>query len=150
MNPVRSSPLYGMVCWWPFDVADIPGGWVICDGENGTPDMRGFLAIGARAGFDSGAILGSSEHTHRGGGMTSVESDNHQHNLSGDTAGPGPGSFDLTDIGGAVQEYSVHTHAFSVVTDDQSQTHHHRYRRKLTDPADSKQLSRETIFIMKT
>lgn len=33
-----STPV-GMVALW-FDVANIPTGWVVCDGTNGTPDMR--------------------------------------------------------------------------------------------------------------
>lgn len=150
MNPVRSSPLYGMVCWWPFDVADIPGGWVICDGTNGTPDMRDVLAIGARDGYDSGAILGSAEHTHRGTGSTGNASDHHTHNIYFIFGSPPAGSFNAVDIGGSISKYSEHIHELAEVTDIESPTHRHRYRRKYTDPADSKQLSRETIFIMKT
>lgn len=36
----------GVVVTWPGLSVDIPRGWAICDGTNGTPDIRGrFISI---------------------------------------------------------------------------------------------------------
>ncbi|GAH94439.1 unnamed protein product, partial [marine sediment metagenome] len=37
----------GMILIWSGSVASIPGGWQICDGTNGTPDLRNKFIIGA-------------------------------------------------------------------------------------------------------
>ena len=37
-------PVGGIVAWWQ---EDIPDGWVLCDGNNGTPDLRGWFVVGA-------------------------------------------------------------------------------------------------------
>jgi hypothetical protein len=36
----RSSPLKDIICLWTGLIADIPEGWQICDGSNGSPDLR--------------------------------------------------------------------------------------------------------------
>ena len=43
----RIIPVGGVV-FWPRPVATIPTGWQLCDGTNGTPDMRDRFPIGAR------------------------------------------------------------------------------------------------------
>lgn len=54
----------GVIAMWGGLVANIPSGWVLCDGNNGTPDLRGLFIKGAVAGSDPGATGGSSTHTH--------------------------------------------------------------------------------------
>ena len=44
--------------------ATAPSGWAICDGTNGTPDLRGKFVVGANAAGNVGASLGSNTHTH--------------------------------------------------------------------------------------
>lgn len=39
-------------------------GWAICDGTNGTPDLRDQFVRGASANCDSGATGGSDTHSH--------------------------------------------------------------------------------------
>lgn len=36
-----------MILIWSGAVVDIPAGWALCDGNNGTPDLRGKFLIGA-------------------------------------------------------------------------------------------------------
>ena len=59
---------------WNSTIASIPSGWVMCDGSNGTPDLRDRYIIGAKQD-DSGVaktnIAGSLEQT---GGASSVTS----------------------------------------------------------------------------
>lgn len=45
----------GIICFWDQPLADIPTGWQLCDGTNGTPDMRSVFPKGAAAGADPGA-----------------------------------------------------------------------------------------------
>jgi hypothetical protein len=41
-----------------------PAGWLLCDGNNGTVDLRGYFVIGATSSGNIGAIAGSDNHTH--------------------------------------------------------------------------------------
>lgn len=36
-----------MIVIWAGAIVDIPAGWVLCDGNNNTPDLRGKVVIGA-------------------------------------------------------------------------------------------------------
>lgn len=53
----------GTMCWWYGDASEVPAGWHICDGTNGTLDMRGRVAIGTAA---ASADIGKSIHTSSG------------------------------------------------------------------------------------
>lgn len=52
---------------WSGAVDTIPQGWTLCDGENGTPDLRGKFVVGANDRFahgsstDLGENVGQSE-----------------------------------------------------------------------------------------
>ena len=48
----------GMILMWSGSVTEIPRGWALCDGTNGTPDLRGKFVLGANA--ETGQALGSS------------------------------------------------------------------------------------------
>lgn len=39
---------------WSGAVVDIPAGWALCDGNNGTPDLRDKLVIGAGGSLNPG------------------------------------------------------------------------------------------------
>jgi hypothetical protein len=41
--------LKGMIVMWSGTIGSIPEGWKICDGQNGTPDLRSRFVIGASA-----------------------------------------------------------------------------------------------------
>jgi len=66
-----------MILLWSGAIVNIPSGFVICDGNNDTPDLRNQFVIGAG---DSYAVDGS------GGNLT------HSHTIdSSGTAAPGEG-----------------------------------------------------------
>ena len=67
----------GAITLWYSSVGSIPPGWALCDGNNGTPDLRDKFTIGAGVGFAVGAEGGSATHTHDG------TTDGHSHNLAG-------------------------------------------------------------------
>lgn len=42
----REIPL-GMIMLWSGSIVDIPAGWALCNGQNGTPDLRDKFVLGA-------------------------------------------------------------------------------------------------------
>jgi microcystin-dependent protein len=93
--PTDSVYINGMIMLWSGSVVSIPTGWSLCDGTNGTPDLRGRFIVGAggayapaaTGGAATDAITTSSEgaHTHSGAtGGTSLTVDQmpaHTHNV---------------------------------------------------------------------
>jgi hypothetical protein len=71
-------PIPGAMAMWSGNTADIPRGWVLADGSDGTIDMSGFFVMGASSPDDVGVEGGSTEHTHSvgsdGGGWTGSNS----------------------------------------------------------------------------
>ena len=65
---------------WSGSIADIPTGWQLCDGTNGTPDLRDRFVIGA--GSNDYAV-GTT------GGYTDTTLPSHAHNWSGNTTANG-------------------------------------------------------------
>jgi hypothetical protein len=51
-----------MIAVWPDSPDTPPSGWVVCNGENGTPDLRGMLIMGAVVG--AGEQGGTETHDH--------------------------------------------------------------------------------------
>ena len=49
---------------WAGTVASIPAGFALCDGQNGTPDLRDRFVRGAAAGQNPGATGGAATHSH--------------------------------------------------------------------------------------
>ncbi|SCW29981.1 phage tail protein [Ancylobacter rudongensis] len=55
----------GAVIMWSGDPKDVPAGWALCDGSNGTLDMRARFPVGADGGsFGLGKPGGSASHNH--------------------------------------------------------------------------------------
>ena len=54
----------GIILMWYGLIAAIPTGWVLCDGANGTPDLRGRYPKGAAAAAQAGDVGGAATHTH--------------------------------------------------------------------------------------
>lgn len=65
----------GMILLWSGAIGLIPGGYVICDGTHGTPDLRDRFILGAGATFPVDFSAGSFTHTHNFTG------DGHYHEL---------------------------------------------------------------------
>lgn len=58
-----SSIPSGIICMWGGAVSDIPDGWVLCDGENNTPDLRDRFIIGAGGNTPVADIGGNTSST---------------------------------------------------------------------------------------
>jgi len=66
----------GGIILWSGAVVDIPSGYKLCDGNNGTPDLRNRFIVGAGDGYAVGANGGSADQSH------TFTSDNHDHPAS--------------------------------------------------------------------
>ena len=68
---IPSSFVTGMIIMWNSTVASIPSGWVLCDGNNSTPDLRDKFIVGAKQD-DSGTAKTnvSGSLTQTGGSAT--------------------------------------------------------------------------------
>lgn len=54
----------GTITLWYGSLVSIPNGWFLCDGDNGTPDLRDRFVLGAGGSVPVDAVGGSSTHTH--------------------------------------------------------------------------------------
>jgi len=54
----------GLISIWSGAIVDIPTGWVYCDGNNGTPDLRSKFIIGASPIYPVDSSGGGTGHTH--------------------------------------------------------------------------------------
>jgi len=87
-SPATPTPA-GVIVLWSGSIGSIPAGWALCNGSNGTPDLRNRFVVGAGSTYAVDASGGSADaivvsHTHT---ATSVVTDpGHVHN-SGETIG---------------------------------------------------------------
>lgn len=49
----------GVIVGWAGEIGDVPEGWSLCDGTNGTPDYSGKFILGAGGGFTQNTTGGS-------------------------------------------------------------------------------------------
>ena len=104
-----SIPPGGIILWYGASNA-IPAGFVLCDGNNSTPDLRNKFIVGAGDTYSVNATGGSADatlvehshtinnHTHSFSGSTGNQSVNHSHVFGATTVGAQGGSdFDAMD-----------------------------------------------------
>jgi microcystin-dependent protein len=95
-NGAQALPVGSIIMWFG-SPNNIPNGWALCDGSNGTPDMRGLMPIGAGNGIALGQEVGSAtastsssgSHSHGGSSgstsLTTAQLPSHSHRLLGAT-----------------------------------------------------------------
>ena len=99
-------PLGSAIMWYG-NAASIPDGWQICDGTNGTMDLRDCFIYGASADTDLLVRGGRETHVHAGG--TVAEGGAHTHTPSSKTTGGPSGTTGVTGSGSWITGNS-HTH----------------------------------------
>jgi hypothetical protein len=102
---VQSVLPRGMIMMWNSTAATIPTGWQLCNGTNGTPDLRGQFIVGSTGDATGAYFTGNS------GGVTGVALSinnlpTHTHDLSSNTS-----------LGGA------HVHTATTTATDAGHTH---------------------------
>ena len=120
----------GVILLWSGSIASIPSGWNLCDGTNGTPDLRNRFvvaagdtyAVGATGGADSVTLDASQmpAHTHTFSGSTNTTGA-HTHTVA---AGNSSGGSNIITTGNArsndtsytTSSAGDHSHTFSGTT----------------------------------
>lgn len=72
----------GVILLWSGAVGAIPTGWLLCDGNNGTPDLRDRFVVGAGSTYSPNATGGSANaivvsHTHTASSVVTDPGHNH-------------------------------------------------------------------------
>ena len=85
-NTAGASFPSGGIIMWSGSIASIPSGWYLCNGSNGTPDLRDRFVVGAGSTYSVAATGGSKDatlvsHTH----TATVNDPGHNHSF--DTSG---------------------------------------------------------------
>lgn len=111
---LASSLPAGMITMWSGAVDTIPSGWALCDGTNGTPDLRARFVVGAGGqSYDPGD---------RGGyntvGLTTAQLPSHNHSASTGGAGAHSHTGSTTRNGqhshtGSSSSAGSHSHAYT-------------------------------------
>jgi hypothetical protein len=106
-------PLGGIILW-SGSVATIPPNWQLCDGTNGTPNLRDRFVVGAGTSYavdaTGGAVSQDLTHTH-GPGTLNTDNDTHDHSVdAGTTAND---THDHSVDAGATGAGSAHNHSMS-------------------------------------
>ena len=79
----------GGIIMWSGSIATIPTGWALCNGSNGTPDLRNRFVIGAHsdsAGVANTTVTGTSTLT---GGSKDAIAVSHTHTATSSVSDPG-------------------------------------------------------------
>jgi hypothetical protein len=117
-NAPASAPVVpsGCILLWSGSTGSIPAGWYLCNGANGTPDLRDRFIVGAGNTYAVNATGGSADaivvtHTH------TITDPGHDHSIQGNLAGTtayngfGPGG---QIYGGATVNTSTETTGITV------------------------------------
>lgn len=112
----KAMPQGGIILW-SGSIANIPAGWYLCDGNNGTPDLRDRFVVGAGNTYGVGGTGGQDsinlQHRHyddhghhmsfwsgnvnndssKSQGNYRVADNDHEHMVEGDTWGKNSGAY---------------------------------------------------------
>ena len=138
-GPGTNGPIpQGGIIMWSGSIATIPSGWALCDGNNGTPDLRERFIVGA--GGDNGSVAGTNGYsvsntggenfhvlsvaelaTHNHTGITSTDGDHTHdwlHGTETDDSGNGSSNDEYTKAGGTLSGQmstnGAHSHTLNI------------------------------------
>lgn len=113
----------GVIVMWSGSIASIPAGWYLCNGSNGTPDLRDRFVVGAGTTYAVAGTGGSKDaivvsHSH-----TTSSDGSHTHTTTGQVSGffnysGGGGSAGVgtpLQANGTTSTAGAHTHTISTV-----------------------------------
>ena len=100
INNISSVPS-GVIMMWSGSNSSIPSGFVLCNGSNGTPDLRDRFVVGSGSTYATGATGGASTvtltssqmpaHNHSATSVSTVTDPGHSHTYKGQTGSSGSG-----------------------------------------------------------
>ena len=84
----------GLIAIWSGSTGSIPSGWLLCNGSNGTPDLRNSFILGAGNTYAVGATGGSTDaivvsHTHTATSVVTDPGHTHSYGVSSTTGSGG-------------------------------------------------------------
>lgn len=74
----NANSLSGIIVMWSGAIENIPMGWTLCDGTNGTPDLRNRFIVGAGSTYNVDEIGGSATVA-----LTTAQMPSHNHTVTG-------------------------------------------------------------------
>ena len=98
-------------------------GWVLCDGSNGTPDLRDRFVVGAGSGYSVGSTGGATSVT-----LSTANLPSHTH---------GAGSYSAASAGGHTHTFDAHFSSTSLDNDEGNATIYPNLSQRSTDSAGS-------------
>jgi len=111
----------GLISMWYGLLTNIPDGWTLCDGQNGTPDLRDRFIVGAGNEYEIGDIGGEKEvtlteeqipnHRHGSGTLSASSADSHSHS-SGTLSASSAGSHSHSSGTLSTNSTGSHTHTY--------------------------------------
>jgi len=123
----------GFICMWHGTLAELPDGLVLCDGTNGTPDLRDRFIVGAGAKYGVGSIGGqetvlltqASMPAHSHTAATDVQSHDHSYLRYYPINQPAePGTYQSAQNAyTSFDEDNTHEHTFTITLVGDGQAH---------------------------
>lgn len=121
----------GAILMWSGGAGSIPANWKLCDGTNGTPNLKSrfivgydpddpeYDAVGKTGGVKNRTLTGANipQHTHTFAGTTESAGE-HSHTIKAGngTSGGGADKGEHDDDSGYINPAGIHTHEFSGTT----------------------------------
>ncbi len=116
-TPPAATPIpAGGIFLWSGSIGSIPAGYVLCNGSNGTPDLRDRFIVGAGSTYAVDATGGSTDaivvsHTHTA--TSTVTESGHTHSLTAWHGAASPGQGGGSDSGQRLSSNTAVTSASS-------------------------------------
>jgi len=113
-NAPASAPAVptGGIILWSGSTGSIPATWFLCDGTNGTPDLRNSFIVGAGSTYAVNATGGTADavvvsHTHTATSTSAVTDPTHSHSSTNNGAYNGAGAGNAMGIGSNTPGYAT-------------------------------------------
>lgn len=104
-NHLVNKPIVsGMIIMWSGSESAIPDGWALCNGENGTPDLRDRFIVGAGSSCAAGTSGGNASQTIDLSGQTGSTTltinqiPSHSHMIAGASGVTGSSNMEIVPI----------------------------------------------------